>query len=72
MVSVPFGKYCRTDWSSPRKSDTKFKGPLCGSIEMYSRSTLSHCDAVSAIELFEQGFAAKSVTIALDLAAAPV
>lgn len=39
---------------------------------MYSRSTLSLSDAVSAVELFEQGFTAKSVTIALDLAAAPV
>jgi len=39
---------------------------------MYSRSTLSHSDAVSAIELFEQGFTAKSVTIVLDLTGAPV
>lgn len=39
---------------------------------MYSRSTLSHSDAMSAVELFEQGFTAKSVTIALGLAAAPV
>ena len=39
---------------------------------MYSRSTLSHFDGVSAIELFEQGFTANSVTIALDLAGAPV
>jgi transposase len=39
---------------------------------MYSRSTLSHSAAVSAIELFEQGFTAKSVTIALDLPGAPV
>ena len=39
---------------------------------MYSRSTLSYFDGVSAIELFEQGFTAKSVTIVLDLAGAPV
>jgi transposase len=39
---------------------------------MYSKSTLSHPDAVSAIALFEQGFTAKSVTLALDLAGAPV
>ena len=39
---------------------------------MYSRSTLSHSDAVSAVELFEQGFTAKSVTVALGLAVAPV
>lgn len=39
---------------------------------MYLRSTLSHSDAVSAIELFEQGFTAKSVTIVLDLTGAPV
>lgn len=39
---------------------------------MYSKSTLSHSDAVSAVELFEQGFTAKSVALALDLAGAPV
>jgi len=39
---------------------------------MYSKSTLSHTDAVSAVELFEQGFTAKSVSISLDLAGAPV
>jgi hypothetical protein len=39
---------------------------------MYLRSTLSHSDAVSAIELFEQGLTAKSVALALDLAANPV
>lgn len=39
---------------------------------MYSRSTLSHSDAVSAIELFEQGFTAKSVAMSLDLAGSPV
>jgi transposase len=39
---------------------------------MYSKSTLSHSDAVSAVELFEQGFTAKSVALSLDLAAAPV
>ena len=39
---------------------------------MYSKSTLSHCDAVSAVELFEQGFTAKSVALSLDLAGAPV
>lgn len=39
---------------------------------MYLRSTLSHSDAVSAIELFEQGFTAKSVAMQLDLAGAPV
>jgi transposase len=33
---------------------------------MYSRSTLSYFDGVSAIELFEQGFTAKSVTTVLD------
>jgi len=39
---------------------------------MYARSTLSHSDAVSAVELFEQGFTAKSVAISRDLAGAPV
>jgi len=39
---------------------------------MYSRSKLSHSDAVSAVELFEQGFTAKSVALELDLAGAPV
>jgi transposase len=39
---------------------------------MYLRSTLSHSDAVSAIELFEQGLTAKSVALALDLAPNPV
>ena len=39
---------------------------------MYSKSTLCHADAVSAVELFEQGFTAKSVALALDLAGSPV
>ena len=39
---------------------------------MYSRSTLRHFDAVSAVELFEQGFTAKSVAISLNLAGSPV
>ncbi len=39
---------------------------------MYSKSTLSHYDAVAAVELFEQGFTAKSVALSLDLAGAPV
>ena len=39
---------------------------------MYSKSTLSRSDAVSAVELFEQGFTAKSVAIFLDLAGSPV
>ncbi|WP_411742605.1 helix-turn-helix domain-containing protein [Rhodococcus sp. IEGM 1318] len=39
---------------------------------MYSKSTLSHTDAMSALELFEQGFTAKSVAISLDLAQNPV
>jgi transposase len=39
---------------------------------MYSGSTLSHSDAVSAVELFEQGYTAKSVAISLDLARSPV
>ena len=39
---------------------------------MYLRSTLSHSDAVSAIELFEQGLTAKSVALSLDLAPNPV
>jgi transposase len=39
---------------------------------MYSKSTLSHSDAVSAVDLFEQGFTAKSVALALDLVRAPV
>ena len=39
---------------------------------MYSKSTLSHSDAVSAVEMFEQGFTAKSVAISLDLARSPV
>lgn len=39
---------------------------------MYSGSTLSHADAVSAVELFEQGFTAKSASLSLDLAPNPV
>ena len=39
---------------------------------MYSGSTLSHSNAVSAVEMFEQGFTAKSVAISLDLARSPV
>ena len=39
---------------------------------MYSRSTLSRSDAVSAVELFEEGFTAKSVVLTLDLAPNPV
>lgn len=39
---------------------------------MYSGSTLSHSQAVSAVELFQQGFTAKSVAISLDLAPNPV
>jgi transposase len=39
---------------------------------MYTGSTLSHADAVSAIELFEQGFTAKSASLSLDLATNPV
>lgn len=39
---------------------------------MYSKSTLSHSDAVSAVELFEAGFTAKSVALTLDFAGAPV
>ena len=36
------------------------------------RSMLGHADAVSAVELFEQGFTEKSVALAFDLAGAPV
>jgi hypothetical protein len=32
---------------------------------MYSGSTLSHSEAVSVVELFEQGFTAKSVSVIL-------
>jgi transposase len=39
---------------------------------MYSKSTLSDFDAVSAVELFEPSFTAKSVALCLDLAGAPV
>jgi transposase-like protein len=39
---------------------------------MYSGSTLSHADAVSAVELFDQGFTAKSASLSLDLAPNPV
>lgn len=39
---------------------------------MYAKSTLSYFDAVSAVELFEQGFTAKSVALSLDLAGAAV
>jgi transposase len=39
---------------------------------MYTKSTLSHADAVAAVELFEQGFTARSVALALDFARAPV
>jgi transposase-like protein len=39
---------------------------------MYAKSTLSRSDAVSAVELFEQGFTARSVALSLDLARHPV
>lgn len=39
---------------------------------MYPGSTLRHPEAVSAVELFEQGFTAESVAISLDLAWSPV
>jgi transposase-like protein len=39
---------------------------------MYSGSTLSHAGAVSAVELFEQGFTANSASLSLDLAPNPV
>ena len=39
---------------------------------MYSKCMLSHSDAVSALELFEQGYTAKSVATSLDLAQNPV
>jgi transposase len=39
---------------------------------MYSGSTLSRAGAVSAVELFEQGFTAKSASLSLDLAPNPV
>lgn len=39
---------------------------------MYLGSTLSQSDAVSAVELFEQGFTAKSASLSLDLAPNPV
>ncbi len=60
-------------WSGPRKLDTVI---MClasnGVAAMYSGSTLSRSDAVSAVELFEQGLTAKSVALALDLAPNPV
>jgi len=39
---------------------------------MWAKSTLSHSDAVSAVELFEQGFTAKTVALSLDFARSPV
>jgi len=39
---------------------------------VYTRSMLSSSDAASAIELFEEGFTAKSVALTLDLATNPV
>ena len=39
---------------------------------MYTNSTLSHSDAVSAVELFGQGFTAKVVARALGLAGSAV
>lgn len=39
---------------------------------MYATSTLSHPEAVSAVELFEQGYTAKSVALTLGLASNPV
>ena len=54
------------EWS--RKLDTEITCPSSEESSMYSRSTLSHRDAVSAVELFEEGFTAKSVALSLDLA----
>jgi len=39
---------------------------------MYSGSTLSPSEAVSAVELFEEGFTARSAALSLDLAQNPV
>ena len=39
---------------------------------MYTRSTLTQTEAASVIELFEEGFTAKSVALALDLTPNPV
>jgi transposase-like protein len=39
---------------------------------MYSGSTLSPSEAVSVVELFEEGFTARSVALSLDLAPNPV
>lgn len=39
---------------------------------MYTRSTLTQSQAASVVELFEEGFTAKSVALALDLASNPV
>ena len=39
---------------------------------MYRNGTLSHADAVSAVELFEQGFTARSTALALNLSGNPV
>lgn len=50
----------------------RISDPFSGSSQMYSGSTLSHSNAVSAVELFEQGLTAKSVALALDLAPNPV
>lgn len=39
---------------------------------MYRNATLSPADAVSAVELFEEGFTARSAALALDLSGNPV
>jgi transposase-like protein len=39
---------------------------------MYRKSTLSQADAVSAVKLFEEGFTARSVALALELSGNPV
>ena len=70
--SLPLREVLPKQWTGPRKLDTESKDPSSGSIQMYSKSTLSHSDAIAAVEMFEQGFTAKSVAISLDLARSPV
>jgi transposase len=67
-----FRKVLSQQWSGPQKLDTEIMCPSLEESILYSRSTLSRSDAVSAVGLFEEGFTSKSVALALDLPPNPV
>lgn len=45
----PLREVVTQQWTGPRKLNTESRYPSSGSSQMYSKSTLSHSDAVSAL-----------------------